>query len=546
MAKFFKKYYFVIVPLTVTFIMLLQNIKISQVDDYFVMEMANSFKTNSHSEHLMFINIFYGYLLKFLYNLIPSVNWFGLLYVAVVNAAFIPLNKITQHYENKVIFIGILAVLQVMSFLYITFTIMPFICAVAAILWCLEYVKKIDRHSIKHILFSFFLFFLGFGMRSGSTFICIFLMFIPIYLFSVLDKRNSISAVAIIMGICIIANYSITGMQKAYKKTIPEDMYFNQFQEYRAELSDGAKINYEENKEYLQSIGISKNDLIMFMNWEYADKNVFSNENLEKIVALRSFSDKYTLNIFEFSIKPLVGLVILAFLSIALICFIFFKVRRKEIFLFAFFVLGAMFFLFVRGRAPLRVMLPITISGIITLMYIGMQEFTQSIKLNRIIKNVALTAIIILYVALNSYNVLRIVEDKNISNNVNKVVEYVNTNDDKTYITDEKLRWYIAPHIINLTFENPQSEQPYNIFGDWYVYSYFWYDQLEQLGLSEYKDSTFKAVLEDDIRIVSNQPVMLERIRIFLEENYGIKSKYIMEEKIDNTGYNVYKFNNAD
>lgn len=69
MKKFITKYYFLILPLIVTAIMLLQNIAYYQVDDRLMMEMANSFKTNPHSEHIMFINVVFGYGLKFLYGI---------------------------------------------------------------------------------------------------------------------------------------------------------------------------------------------------------------------------------------------------------------------------------------------------------------------------------------------------------------------------------------------------------------------------------------------------------------------------------------------
>lgn len=543
MIKIIKKHYYLIVPLVVTIIMFFQNIRLSQVDDNFMMEIANSFRANNHSEFLVFINVLYGYIIKFLNNLIPYVNWFAVLYIAIVNIAFIPMYKITQRYSNKLIFVGILAVMQAASYLYITFTTMPFICSVSAILWYIEHVKKIDRYSIKHILLCFILFCIGFGMRSGSTFICIFLMSLPIYLFAVLKKENSVWAIIVIMCLCIIANYGMSGIQKAYRETIPEETYFNQFHQYRSLLSDGAKIDYEKNKEKFEAIGITENDMKMYQSYEYADKTVFSNENLKKIINIRSFSDQYTLNIFEFPISSSAAAIIIIYLFALLLCFIFFKNRRKEVALFSLFLLGAIFFLFVRRRAPFRVLLPMIIFGTTTLMYIGMQELSKNIKLDHRIRKLGIIMIAVAFVGVNAINVLEGIKDNNNSEEANKVVEYVDFNQDKTYITDERIRWGVSPQVLTLKALDNGSPQPYNIFGDWYVYSYFWYDQLEELGLAEYQDCTFKAVLEERVRVVTDQQDILERIQIFLQEHYDIKSEYWLEERIGDTPYEVYKFN---
>ncbi|MBR3791094.1 MAG: hypothetical protein IKK18_00175 [Clostridia bacterium] len=452
--------------------------------------------------------------------------------------------KITQRYSNKLIFVGILAILQAVSFFYITFTIMPFICSASAILWYIEYVKKIDRHSIKHILLCFILFCLGFGMRAGSAFICIFLMSLPIYLIAVRKRENSVWAIIVIMSVCILANYGMTGMQKAYKNTIPEDTYFNQFHQYRALLSDGAKIDYEKNKEKFEAIGITENDMKMYRSYEYADKTVFSNENLKKIINIRSFSDQYTLNIFEFPISSRTAAIIIIYLFALMLCFIVFKERRKEIALFSLFVLGAMLFLFVRKRAPLRVILPITIFGIIVLMYIGMQELTKNIKLDHKVKRLGIIIIVVAFLGVNAANILVNIHIQNSKiDDADKVIEYVDSNQDITYVTDERLRWYASPRILTLKASDNSSPQPYNIFGDWYVYSNFWYEQLDELGLSEYRDCTFKAVLEERVRFVTDEEDVLERTQIFLQEHYDITSEYVLEETIGDTSYGVYKFN---
>lgn len=114
------------------------------------------------------------------------------MYIATVNLAFIPLYRITRNYNYKVIFAGIVVILQMLSFAFITFTFLAFICATAAVLWILENVKQLDKKAIRHLILSFLLFCLGFGIRSGNTFVFVVLVFLPVYMFAILKRRNSL------------------------------------------------------------------------------------------------------------------------------------------------------------------------------------------------------------------------------------------------------------------------------------------------------------------------------------------------------------------
>ncbi len=536
-----KKYYFLVIPFVVTVFMLFQQISFDIVDDSFMMEIANSYKYNSRSEHLVFISVFYGYIIKFLNNTIPFLNWFSIMYILIVNLAFVPLYYMTQKYDNKVMFVIIIAVLQAWTFLHITFTVIPFLCSASSVLWILEHVKKLDRYSIKHLVFSFVLFFLGFAMRSGSTFVCIFLLIMPILLCSVIEKRNTFKVVISIMILCIVANYSVIAIRYAYEKNIPEETYFNQFAEYRSVLSDGTEIFYEENREAFQTIGITENDMQMYRSFEYADKSVFSNENLREIVQMRSFKDKYTLKIWHVIYWIDSVFLLFGYLCIAFVCFIFFKKRRKEIFLFSCFVVGAVSFLFIRERAFTRIVRHIILFGLTIITYIGMQELTYSVKLGNILRKILTIMLSIIFVSVNITNICYNKEANQPSSH-NVVIDFVEKNSDKIYVTDEVLNGAISPRSLSIKALKNSNPQPYNIFGDWFVYSYYWYSRLDQLGLSEYQDCTFKAVLDDNVRVVSKNSEFLNRVCTFLEEHYNIKSDYFIEEVIGNTGYFVYNF----
>lgn len=546
MIKFFKKYYFIILPLITTAYMLLQGIPLSTVDDCFMMEIAKSFQTNPHSEYLKFISIIHGYVLKFFYNIIPSVNWFAVLYLFTIGIPFVLFYKITQNYKNKPFFVILALLLHIAVLSRITFTIISFICSTAAVLWALEYVKEINRASIKHLILVFLLFFLSFSLRTGSVFICILTIFLPIYFFSIKERRNSVFVIATILGFCFIANYTNVWIKQEYKESIPDETYYKQFNEYRAKVSDTPAIDYEKNKAELDKIGITKNDLELFSKRKYADIDIFSSENLKKIYELQTFSNRYLLDISEIVIIKSSALVLASLFVIALFSFIYFKNRRKEIFSFSVFLFGAIAYLFFRKRPVFRVLFAINVLGVMTFAYIAMQELKNKIDLNKIIKRLAIAMLIASFIVITLSNIINVNSHKKDESDAKIVAEYVNSNKDKKYITDEKGRADWAPVLLSLR-TNETFIPPANIFGDWYVYTPFWYDHLEQLGLSQYKDCAFKAVLDENVRVVSvDNGQMADQISTFLNEHYDLPVKYEIEDTIPGTDHTIYKFSISD
>lgn len=57
-----------------------------------------------------------------------------------------------------------------------------------------------------------------------------------------------------------------------------------EYNELRTKLQDLSYTDYEENKEIFNEIGWSKNDHYLFYTFNYGDENIYSKENLEKIV----------------------------------------------------------------------------------------------------------------------------------------------------------------------------------------------------------------------------------------------------------------------
>lgn len=550
MINFAKKYYYIIIPVGLTLLMMLGcPLYYDTVDDVYMQEIALSFATNTHSEQLIFLNVFYGYLLKFLYGILPTVNWFCVLYLVIANIAYIPLFKITQKYGCQIFSVGILAGIMAFMLVRISFTALSFLCGASAIMWILDNVEKLSVESIKHFAFALLLCILGFGMRAGSTFICLLLLFVPVYFFFVLKKRTGIGVIAAMLVILICSNYGVKMINTEYKNHIPEEMYFTQFAEYRASASDKGNISYDKNSETFEEVGLSSNDIDIYRKFLYADKDVFDKEALKTIVNTRSFNDMYDLNFVGIIISMIKKPFVLWYILAAVLAFVLMKKNRAEILSLSVFVLGAIGYLFFRRRGADHVLNQIATCGIIVLNYLAMMYYDKEYGIKDILKDkkhIFMSVIAVGLVAMNiclawGYHLFAGTSYTKIGA---PVVEYVNSTEDEiVYVSDAATRTNFINRRLTFNADECKHERVYNILGDWFVYSYYWYDMLDELGLSEYSDCTHKALLDERVRFIAANTKNMDIIITFLYENYGIETSYEVEKEFDDSSLVIYKFN---
>ncbi len=550
MTSFLKKYYYIIIPVGLTLLMMLGcPLYYDTVDDVYMQEMALSFATNAHSEQLIFLNVFYGYVLKFLYGILPAINWYCALYLVVANIAYIPLFKLTQRYGCQIFSVGILSGLMAFLLVRISFTALSFICVVSAIMWVLDNVPKLSVTNIKHIAFAFVLCILGFGMRSGNTFICIFLLFAPVYFFAIIKKQNSCGVIAVVLALLVCSNYGVKFVNTSYKSTIPEETYFVNFNEYRAKASDNGNVSYEDNEETFESVGISENDIEIYKKFLYADKKVFNEEALRTFIQTRDFDDSYDTDFVGIIINMVKKPFVLWYILAAVCGLALMKKNRKEIFTISIFVLGAIGYLFFRRRGADHVINQISTSGIIVINYLAMQYFDGRFSIRDLCKDKKHIMMTLVAVGLVGMNIClawgyHLFIGTSYTKAGEPVLQYINDTDEElVYVSDAATRTNFINRQLTFNVDECKHERVYNILGDWFVYSYYWYDMLDELGLSKYSDSTFEALLDERVRFVASNTKNMDKIVTFFNEHYGVEVNYEVEKKINNSSLAIYRFN---
>lgn len=556
MVKFLKKYYFVFLPLVVTAVMLLLHmVRYIINDDIGMLKIAESFTTNSHSEHLVFISVILGYAIKFLYHIIPNFNWFITLYLVALNFAFIALYGIIKKLGSKVIGIAVIVCAQIYFLSNLTFTSISFICSITGMLWLFIFVPKIEKKNIKYIIIGAALILLGFMMRRGDTFYFTILLFVPLYIFSFVKKRNSLAVLAMIILICTCSNYFVIGVQNVYNKTIPAEVYFSEFRKYRAAANDGGEFNYERHTTELQEAGITENDYDLLKRWVFGDKKVYSSETMKAIAESRDFDEKYNTNIKDI-VKQILGqdtvLVLIAvLLLLTIITFIFDNESRLEtLFVFAF-TMAAFGFLYFRRRGIQRVSAPVLFCGIIISLSIFLRNYDYIVKdkLGKIFNKKTVNAIVgiicvIGIIGTYGYCLRDAKAFDRKAEKLNEVVEYTKENSNNFYVCDTSVT---AEYLVK--FNNDNILKPFannklhlhSFLGTWTMYTYYYYDNLKNLGLEEYADRLNFVLLKENTLFITKK-MSTKKVEKFFKENYNIDVKYKKVKTFPKGKYIIYDF----
>ena len=550
--SFFKKSYFILIPPIITVIMLIVGmVHYSSVDDMYMLYISESLKTNSHSEHLQFISVIIGYVLKFLYTIIPQLNWFCILELIAVNLAFITVLKIYEKYEANAIWIFAVSAVFIFTLNNLTYTGISFLCVAAGVLWAYDNIETLSKDSIKHFIYAALLMIIGFMFRNGSALYCVIMIFVPVAFICFIRKNRKASVLIVITLLIVLSSAGLTVIEKTYNKINPEPQLYYDFMEYRGAAYDTGRIDYEEKREQLEEVGISKTDLGIFNYSMYGDANVYTPQSVKAIAECKSFSDNYTVNPVEI-VKTLITSTSLysnfvyIFAAFAVFELIVLKNKRLEILAVSVFEAAAVGYLFFRRRGLARVYNPIVICGIFALLYILVKEkdnfktvFESLIKSNKI-RNalcVLLSLCILGFVSVNLYkNYTALVDTTQIKSDIYE-------DKDSVYVAPSWTRNYMHNRNATILRKDFDYIPVLVILGEWYIYSDYWNDYFEQNGITDFSQTPFLYLLEDNVKFITDYDDQPRLIVDFLKENYSLDVEYETLQSYCDGKYTVYDFN---
>ena len=257
-------------------------------------------------------------------------------------------------FRKKLYFVlPLLVILQRILMKYFSFSVIAYLLSTAGIL------LLFDRKHIVGALLSL----IGLSIRP-QIIASLLLLLLPFLVFEVIKEKKK-KELFVLSALILL----IFASNKVYTLTKPDVQEYLTWNTLSTNLRDFPAIDYEKHAKEFQELGVSENDLSASTYWLFAEKDALNNELLTKIQSVRSFSEKYSFNVFQMVKDYFQNIILTTFLLVMVGWFLFFKPKKVYGWLLPlvpFALIGA---LFVRQRVVERVYIPIIVSFLIFFVY---------------------------------------------------------------------------------------------------------------------------------------------------------------------------------
>lgn len=223
-------------------------------DDVAMAFIANGYFTGAPSQYLIFINVILGYVLKWGYELFPSVEWYSLLLVGV---QFLSLTTLTILFQKRLSLVGKMAFWCAAAYfvVFLQFTHVAFLSALAGIILIHTRSQTTSNWKIAigimYLLFSFLI-------RMDMTIITLFIA-IP-FLWNFSRRRIIIFG---IFGLLAALSFGINHL--AYQSQ--EWQYFKNYNKVRGALHDNPNMRlFNDDLTAASKVGLTQEEIAIFNN----------------------------------------------------------------------------------------------------------------------------------------------------------------------------------------------------------------------------------------------------------------------------------------
>lgn len=351
------------------------NIKYEQVDDFIIYNLYSGLD-GTYNMHGIYIHPLICFILSIFFKIIPSINWHTMFLLISQFMCFTIIGYIIIKKQNNGI--SILLYTLFASVFYPTLLMLIQYTSVAALLiltsvfMLMNIIEQKENKNIKYKILMFLLFLIGIMTRLQS--LIIMLPFLGLYLIVNIvkfmkkekDKENVTILIKYYCIYFIIVVVTYISSSIIYNSNIVYKEYM-EFNDARATLHDIIYVDYEENKEIFDEVGWSKNDHYMFYTFNFGDENIYSKENIEKILNYKIQKDgKYNFNISmnkiesDFVSETMNTYTYISILFVAMFIINLLVNKEKSIFNILIFVItvGLHILFLIIGRSMLRVVIP--------------------------------------------------------------------------------------------------------------------------------------------------------------------------------------------
>ena len=553
------------------------DIKYEQVDDFIIYNLYSGLD-GTYNIHGIYIHPLICMLLSMLFRIIPQINWHTIFLLSMQFICFTIIgNRILKKHKNP---ISIIMYIVFAGVFYTTLLLLIQYTSVAALLILTAFFIIVDefesrkeekenreisvgkneentqeekKQNKKSIILASILFAIGIMTRMQSLMIIApFFLLYAIYNLIIWEKKKVTNqellrlvkqylVIGIITIIVYISNIIIYQSDDLYKE-------YMEYNDIRAVLHDMSYTNYEENKEIFDEIGWSKNDHYLFYTFNFGDENVYSKENLQKILDYKmSKNDYYNLNLnrkevtdkLTDEITNINTYICLLFIVIFIVALITNKEKTSLTIFIAITTIGMNILFIVLNRSMQRVIIPEYILGTALLIYFTKLKVKKERQeeISKARNQVIALAIIIITIifAGSRYEFNYSLEDYK---QYQDIIEYTNNHKENVYLyTVPSLQYrYLSYSVYQMPPKGAFSNL--RVMGGWDMFTKNYYDFKERYDL----EGTFLDLLKENVYLIDGDVSWsgnyyhnyIDKIVLFIKENYNMDVQYEKIEEFDN------------
>ena len=554
------------------------DIKYEQVDDFIIYNLYSGLD-GTYNIHGIYIHPLICMLLSMLFRIIPQINWHTIFLLSMQFICFTIIgNRILKKHKNP---ISIIMYIVFAGVFYTTLLLLIQYTSVAALLILTAFFIIVDefesrkesqkenreisvgkneentqeekKQNKKSIILASILFAIGIMTRMQSLMIIApFFLLYAIYNLIIWEKKKVTNQellklvkqyliIGIITIIVYISNIIIYQSDDLYKE-------YMEYNDIRAVLHDMSYTNYEENKEIFDEIGWSKNDHYLFYTFNFGDENVYSKENLQKILDYKiSKNDYYNLNLnrkevtnkLTDEITNINTYICLLFIVIFIVALITNKEKTLLTIFIAITTIGMNILFIVLNRSMQRVIIPEYILGTALLIYftkfkVKKQRQEEISKARNQVIALAIIIITIIFAG-SRYEFNYSLEDYK---QYQDIIEYTNNHKENVYLyTVPSLQYrYLSYSVYKMPPKGAFSNL--RVMGGWDMFTKNYYDFKERYDL----EGTFLDLLKENVYLIDGDVIWsgnyyhnyIDKIVLFIKENYNKDAQYEKIKEFDN------------
>jgi hypothetical protein len=535
---------------------ILFDIKYEQVDDFIIYNLYSGLD-GTYNVHGVYIHPVICFTIGVFFRILPMINWHSIFLLSMQFLCFtlIGYTLLKKHDNGVAIVLYTLfaSIFYTALLILIQYTSVAALLIATSLLLLLDGLEKKQPIKLGKKILLFVLFSLGIMIRMQSLLIILpfmaiyFVIYIIEYREKTKEKSQIVKMLQYYIGYLVITLVVTISNQLIYQT----DATYREYMEYnkiRTTLHDIIYVDYEENKEIFDEIGWSQNDHFMFYTFNFGDEEIFSKENLEKILNYKIQKDgKYP---FERDITKITGnfmtqlisdntYITTIFMSVFILGLLKESKMKQNILVFGTTLMIHLVFVII-NRAMLRVVIPEYIMGTALLFYhleLTKQEIKDNVKNSAIM--VSIIAMICLLVGRNYNSGYQLGDYKSTQD----IINYTKEHKENAYLyTVPSLQYrYLAYSVYQMPPKAAFSNL--RVIGGWDMFTGNYYDFKERYQL----DGNLLDLLKDNVYLIDGDVHWSGRrydnykanVVYAIKEHYNIDVTCEKQEEFDNLA--IYK-----